>query len=287
MFALAMNAARHRSQFALLSFVSPRAAVLLTPGTDFRRRRNSGRPYDRPTVVSSTYKLLTLSRKRSPSNSTDYKLPGEGAILLLESKCTALSGLSHPESTLASILPQPMQLQHLRKITRGGYPALALSVTPMGMGPHQTTICAVCASRMALRDLAISSPAVPLAPKHQSPACPPKPRRRRVTSLPSEASAKEGHQPALRRLGEGGSPACPPKPRRRRVTSLPSEAPGAQEGYRLSRLLIRSRGRNVFYSDSQRTRLHHPGFSNAHRSANQPAPVPQQAAPGRDRRNPV
>jgi len=213
MFALAMNAARHRSQFALLSFVSPRAAVLLTPGTDFRRRRNSGRPYDRPTVVSST-----------------YKLPGEGAILLLESKCTALSGLSHPESTLASILPQPMQLQHLRKITRGGYPALALSVTPMGMGPHQTTICAVCASRMALRDLAISSPAVPLAPKHQSPACPPKPRRRRVTSLPSEASAKEGHQPALRSLGEGGSPACPPKPRRRRVTSLPSEA-SAKEGH--------------------------------------------------------
>src|SRR5208282_3171246 len=222
MFALAMNAAKHRSQLALLSFVSPRAAVLLTPGTDFRRRRNSGRPYDRSTVVSLTYKLLTLSKKRSPSNSTDYKLPGEGAILLFESKCTALSGLSHPESTLASILPQPVQFQHLCKNTRGGYPPrpyrpCSQHDTNKPGSASDDDMCGLCIPDGVARprDLVPGRAAGSEAP---------------VTSLPSEASAKEGHQPALRSLGEGGSPACPPKPRRRRVTSLPSEA-SAKEGH--------------------------------------------------------
>src|SRR5208282_2384603 len=73
-----MNPATHRPEFAFLPLVSPRTNGCLPPGTDSRRGRMSGPHHDRSAVFSSTYKLPLLSKKRSPSKSTDYKLRGEG-----------------------------------------------------------------------------------------------------------------------------------------------------------------------------------------------------------------
>ena len=89
-----MNPASPRPDLALLSLVSPsdpqrpdsetpatshsefirRGGLATSPNS--RCRRSAAPPNDQSSVFSSTYKLFLLSKKRSPSNSTDYKLQG-------------------------------------------------------------------------------------------------------------------------------------------------------------------------------------------------------------------